>query len=313
MDRSKRFDDLVAPLRADVVSGAGVLAKTAAEVLRRAAIRLQAGSLEELRWEIGEVSRRVLEAQPAMASLVILVRDVMEAVESAESLEDGRHAAAAAADDFRQGFETRADYTARHAVGLLPVGGLVGTMSSSSTVLAALLHEAAPPGLRVLCFESRPKNEGRALASSLANAGLEVSYAVDAAAEALVPTCGAIILGADSVGDRGVVNKIGSAAIASAAVRAGVPVYVLADETKILPPGFPQILDDDRPGEEVWESAPGDVRVWNRYFEVVPMEHVTAVVTETGVLDAEGLEAARREMDFPDGLRAWAGRYGRER
>jgi len=39
-----------------------------------------------------------------------------------------------------------------------------------------------------------------------------------------------------------VVNKIGSAMIAQAAVAAGVPVYVLADEKKILPRHFPQVL-----------------------------------------------------------------------
>ena len=83
MDIDPRIDKLVAPLRDDVTSGASVLGRTAADVMRRAAIRLQAGSLEELRWGLGEVSRKVLEAQPAMAPLVMLIRDVQSAVESA--------------------------------------------------------------------------------------------------------------------------------------------------------------------------------------------------------------------------------------
>ncbi|MGB1842261.1 MAG: hypothetical protein ACPHWZ_14210, partial [Longimicrobiales bacterium] len=89
MDAESAVDELVAPLRADTLSGASVLGRTAADVLRRAAVRLQAGSLEELRWGLGDVCRRILDAQPSMAPLVTLIRLVMVAVEEADSLEAG--------------------------------------------------------------------------------------------------------------------------------------------------------------------------------------------------------------------------------
>ena len=107
MDLDARIDQLVAPLRDDILSGASTLSRTAADVLRRAAIRVQAGSLEELRWALGAVGTKVLDAQPAMAPLVTLVARVIEAVEEAESLEEGRHAAAKAADAFRAGADAR--------------------------------------------------------------------------------------------------------------------------------------------------------------------------------------------------------------
>ena len=326
MDQDRRFDALVAPLRDDIVSGASFLAKTAAEVLRRAAIRLQAGSLEELRWGLGEVCRKVLEAQPAMAPLLSLVRDVVVAVEGAGSLEDGRLAAAHAADAFRNAFEGRVEAVAEQALEVLPRGGLVGTISSSSTVRAALLHaagdrskEGADPseskkgaetnrGVRVLCFENSPMNEGRSLAEALAASGVDVAYAVDAAAYSLVPTCDVVVIGADSIGDRGVVNKIGSADVAGAARAAGVPLYALTDETKILPRGFSQILDDDRPGNEVWAAPPG-VRVWNRYFEAIPLEHLAGVVTEQGLLSVSELAEMRHAIDAPEGFSRWMGRH----
>jgi translation initiation factor 2B subunit (eIF-2B alpha/beta/delta family) len=149
--------------------------------------------------------------------------------------------------------------------------------------------------------------EGRDLAEALAAAGVDVTLAVDAAAHSLVPGCDAVVLGCDSIGDRGVVNKIGSAALAQAGARAGVPVYVLADETKLLPPGFPQTVDDDRPGAEVWASRPG-VRVWNRYFEVVSLGDVTSVVTEAGPLDPDAVERLRSRLAFPEAFRRWAKR-----
>ena len=332
-DSDGRLLALVAPLRSDVVSGAATVAKTAAEVMRRAAIRLPAGSLEELRWGLGEAAKRVLDAQPAMAPLVLLVRSVLAAAELAEGVENGRHAAASAAEEFRARLEQRSRAVSEQAAAVLRGRRTVATISQSSTVRAALLMEVrggvpgdlpggvaggTPAGVprgapaaddprsrTVVCFESRPMREGRELATSLAAEGVQVTFAVDAAAASLVPSCDVVLMGTDSIGDRGVVNKIGSAALAQAAARHGVPVYVLADESKLLPHGFPQTVDDDRPGEEVWRPQPR-VRVWNRYFEVVPLEDVTGVVTEAGVLDAAGLERVRARIELPEALRRWA-------
>jgi translation initiation factor 2B subunit (eIF-2B alpha/beta/delta family) len=305
MDSEQRLQALVAPLRSDVLSGAATVAKTAAEVMRRAAIRLPVASIEELRWGLAQAGRKVLEAQPVMAPLVLLVRSVLAAAETADGVEAGRHAAASAAEAFRAGLETRSRAVAERAAEVLAGCRTVATFSSSSTVRAALLLGDEARGRTVVCFESRPMQEGRDLASALAEAGVQVTFAVDAAAHSLAPACDVVVIGCDSIGDRGVVNKIGSAALAQAAGRAGVPVYVLADESKLLPRGFPQRVDDDRPGEEVWTMQPG-VRVWNRYFEVVPLENVSGVVTEAGVLDAAALERVRAGVEFPDALRRWA-------
>ena len=304
MDRAQQLEALIAPLRADTVSGAAVVGRLAAEVVRRAAVRVQAGSPEELRWALGEVVVKVMEAQPAMAPLVSLARDVLNAVEDAHDVEGGRHLAAQAAQAFRIGLEARAQVVASRGAALLPEEGTVATTSSSSTVRAALLHGAGSRNLRVLCLESRPLKEGQLLASSLAKAGVSVVYAVDAAAATLLPDCDMVLLGADSIGDKGVVNKIGSSAVAEPAHRLGVPVHVISDETKSLPPGFPQHTRDDRPPEEVWK-APAGVRVWNRYFETVPLDWITSVVTEAHTFTPSELEAHRRQIVVPEALSAW--------
>ncbi len=304
MDRTQQLEALISPLRADTVSGAAVVGRLAAEVVRRAAVRVQAGSPEELRWALGEVVVKVMEAQPAMAPLVSLARDVLDAVEDAYDVEGGRHLAAQAAQAFRIGLETRAQVVASRGAALLPQEGTVATTSSSSAVRAALLHGAGARNLRVLCLESRPFKEGQLLAASLAKAGVSVVYAVDAAAATLLPDCDMVLLGADSIGDEGVVNKIGSSALAESAHRLGVPVHVISDETKILPPGFPQHIQDDRPAEEVWK-APAGIRVWNRYFETIPQQWITSVVTEAHTFTPSELEAHRRRIVVPRALSTW--------
>jgi translation initiation factor eIF-2B subunit delta len=284
----------------------------AAEVVRRAAGRVPAESVPELRAALAEVGILALDAQPAMAPLAALVREVLDATDGASDVDSGRIAARKACDAFREGLETRAQVVASRVSGLLPEQGDILTLSSSSTDRGALLHHAKRRQGRVIVLESRPMQEGRMMAAALARAGVPVLFAVDAAAATLVTGCGVLLLGADSVGDLGIVNKLGSLGAAQAASAAGVPVLVATDETKILPPGFPQRVADERPSEEVWR-APANVRIWNRYFEAVPLDIVSSIITESATLTPAGVEDFRRAIRVPDEIRAWAvGQTSRE-
>lgn len=296
MDPDALFDALVEPIRRDTSSGAAELCAAAAGVLRDAAGRVPADSPEELRTALAELCRRVVAAQPAMAPLTSLARAVIDALDGAGTVDAARRSAALAAERFGASLDERRGRVAAHASRLLADAGRVATLSASSTVRAGLIAAGTAPGrvgpLRVLCFESRPLNEGRALAVALAGAGLAVEYAIDAAAHALVGECDAVVIGADAIGDGGVVAKIGSLALATAAAGAGVPLHVFADETKVLPRGRAPHLLDDRPAGEVWH-APGGIAVWNRYFELVPGTLVASFVTEHGALSPEEIEARR--------------------
>jgi len=299
------LEALVAPLRADVVSGAAVVARAAADTVRRASVRAPAETAAELRGTLGKLVVHILDAQPAMAPLVSLGTRVLHAADRHGDLEDVRRAVAEEAEAFRGDLEKGTETVGRLASRELPDEGTVLTISSSSTVRATLLYGAPTRQLEVICLESRPVSEGRTLAEALARRGIRTVYAVDAAAGRLLDRVGLVLMGADSVGDRGIVNKIGSAAIAAGAAERGVPVVVTADRTKLLPPRFPQGVDDDRPAEEVWR-APAGIRVWNRYFEVVPTAHVTRIVTEDGAFPPEEVARRRMHLDTPPELRSWA-------
>jgi translation initiation factor 2B subunit (eIF-2B alpha/beta/delta family) len=312
MDGQAHLEALVEPLRADTLSGAAAVASTASQVLRRGAFELPGDTAAEVRESLAFLAVKVLDAQPAMAPLVALAAQVLDAARGATDPHATRSAAADAAERFRARLAGRQMEVARLAARLLPPRGTVLTVSSSSTVRDALLFDAAGRDLRVVCLEGRPMCEGRLMSEALAGAGIAVVYAVDAAADTLVAEADLVLMGADSIGDRGVVNKIGSLAVALAAGRGRVPVHVVADETKILPPGIPQSLADDRPASEVWD-APRGVVVWNRYFEALSLETITSVVTDEATYRPDELESRRREARVPDEIRAWARAHGAER
>lgn len=298
------LEALVAPLRADVVSGAAVVARAAAAAMRRGAVQLPASSSMELRLGLEELAVRVMEAQPAMASLVELLTSTLDPIRDDAPLEESRRRAAEAAEGFRVLLEERAGRVATTLAQEIPHGATILTLSSSSTVRSGLVA-ARERDITVVCLEGRPMNEGQGLARTLAHAGIPVILAVDAAGESLVPQVDLVLLGADAVGDGGVVNKIGSVSLARSAASRDIPVWVAADRSKWLPPGFPLLLHDDRPPEEVWRGARG-VRVWNRYFERLPDDLVRRIVTEEGGLTPAEVASRRADLAVAPVLREWA-------
>jgi translation initiation factor 2B subunit (eIF-2B alpha/beta/delta family) len=363
------LDRRVAALHADTTAGAAEIAVRAARLLASAAREIPAADATAFAEALTGLTLRILDAQPVMAPLVALAREVVGTLGAPSSGGPGAHehrdpaspsrlaalrsGAAEAAGAFAESLPRRQGAVAAEAaLHLLGMEGALLTLSRSSTVERALVEAArrrasAGPAprypLEVVCLESRPGLEGRTLAEALAGAGARVTLAVDAALESLIGGCDALLLGADSIGDAGFVNKIGSAAAAHAARRHAAPVIVLADTTKLLPPGFPQPLGENRPANEVWDGAgatgagraddagrpaaeataaeraagadppagdtpdrPPGIHIWNRYFEAVPPELVTLVITEQGALTPAELAGLRAALPVPAALRGWA-------
>ncbi|MFO7260355.1 MAG: hypothetical protein DIU52_004310 [bacterium] len=297
------LDALVAPLRADVRGGAAELAGSAVALFEAALAESAATDVEDFRAFLSRLAARTLEAQPSMAPLVTLAATVLLAASGTASVEEARAATRRALDRFRERIRSASREAAARAEGLIPAGGRVLTVSSSSTVRAALLEAAKRRSFDVVCLEGRPNFEGRSLAAALAAAGVRVTLAVDAAVAAVIRGCDVVLTGADSIGDLGVVNKIGTRPAAQAAKSAGIPIYALADTTKILPCGVPQLVEDDRPAAEVWPEAPPGVAIWNRYFEATPLSLFAGVVTEAGLRTPAELEELRAGLELPAELR----------
>jgi len=182
------------------------------------------------------------------------------------------------------------------------------TLSRSGTVrtgLAALRQAGWDPV--VMVGEGRPGNEGRDLARDLRDPGrgrgVDARLVTDAAVAALAagssprglwspdPEHTAVLVGADAVGPESFLNKVGTRALASAACERGVPVLVLADAAKVVPEELFRSLEvPGAPAEEL--DAPAGVPALSFYFEVIPLERVTRVVSEDGAAEPEEVRRA---------------------
>jgi translation initiation factor 2B subunit (eIF-2B alpha/beta/delta family) len=269
----------VADVRDDETHGSAYISIRALEVLRdRAAVADD--------WNaVAAVARALRDARPSMAALATRVDRVM--YEADRTPEAVRERARDAVDD-----AVRADEAAAaNAADLL--SGTVLTLSRSGTVTETLLG-ARPE--RVVVAESRPACEGVDVAETLARAGLDVTLTTDAAVGYVLAeeSVDAAVVGADTVfSDATVANKVGTRLLALAAARDEVPLYVVTARDKITP-GDDEFHPEFGADDAVYDGD-ADVDVCNPTFDRTPPDLVTGVVTEGGVLDADGVAAVAAE------------------
>jgi translation initiation factor 2B subunit (eIF-2B alpha/beta/delta family) len=285
------FSQAIAEIAADNRSGAAQIAERAADILLRRAGTGEAASPDAFRQELLTTGWALIRAQPIMAPLVNLVNAVLWKLEERENPAELRLAVAQATDEFKRQLRQNALRVAEGALGLIPDGSTIITISHSGTVEQALLH-ARRAGRRfsAICLEARPACEGREAAAALANADIPTTLVVDAAAAAMVQKAQLVLIGADLLSNRGLVNKIGTRTLALAARAAGIPFYTLCGGEKFLPPGYWPPEQQEWPAGEVWADAPHGVTVHNRYFEWTPLEELSGIVTEQGTLPVAAVE-----------------------
>lgn len=261
----------VGRIAADRESGASELMVEVLAVLEEA---LTAGQ------PIAPIARALVQSQPSMAPVWNAARAALAAPD------------AATFHRYTQQVARAPGALMRLAVGLLLTEAsdrplALVTISFSGTVSAALREVARRRAVTVSCADGQPALEGRRLAEQLAESGIGVTHYADAALAQALDGADALLVGADAISPDWFLNKSGTRMLATAAAHQGVPVYVCATRDKFISSAVATRLTirDESP-DEIWASPPAGVTVRNRYFERTPVDLVSAVISDTGVLGA---------------------------
>jgi translation initiation factor 2B subunit (eIF-2B alpha/beta/delta family) len=281
-----RVNRSLSTVLSDKTSGAQAVTRNVTRLLLQICDRERESTPVEIKAAVLKAAGRVLRAHPAMVSLVHLFNRLLI------SLDREAKPIAAELKEFERGLDRHNQGIASAAARLIKRDNLVMTHSASQTVKDVLCRRwAAGKRFRVVCTESRPAREGALLARALARRGIPTVLVTDALAFSLIKgdvektgKPDLILVGADSVSPRGVINKAGTLGLALAARACSVPFYVLAGSEKFAPRGYPlEKVIRDKPASEILSGLPEQLRVINRYFDITPLEYVTAVVSENGV------------------------------
>jgi len=292
MNISPEIISLIDEIVNDKTHGASQLARQAAKVLKMAAERSQAGSVERFLAEQKEIGQRLMSVRPAMAPIFNIVSGLLGSIAgeaTTADLDSIRQLTMAKADEAIRASLQAVARIAKHGSRLMADGDRIMTHSYSSTVVAALKKAFTKHrNIEVITTRSGPGRSGERLAQELSLYGIPVTFIDDAAVGLYISTVNKAVVGADRVcADGKVVNGIGTYQLALAAERASVPFYVLCETLKFDPRlrGAEVDLEEKETGEVIEPGTlPPAVRVKNPYFDITPLELVTGIVTENGLL-----------------------------
>lgn len=282
------------------IRGAGKIARYAVLALQTVAEESKAKEEEAFIQDLRAASKRLLSTRPTAVSLANSIRYLMHRVNKARqegaSLEELRSVAVTSAKDFIRESGQAVERIGEIGSRRIQSGDVLMTHCQSNAA-AAVMRRAWKDGKKFSVFvtETRPRFQGRKTAALLANDGIPVTIIVDGAARYFMNEVDKVIVGADAITANGaLVNKIGTATIASLAHEARTQFIVASETYKFSPEtaiGNLVTIEERNAAEVVPNSflkSYPKISVRNPAFDVTPPEYIDLIVTERGIIPPQG-------------------------
>ena len=162
----------------------------------------------------------------------------------------------------------------------LPNAKKILTISRSGTLIQVFkLWNQRKRNFRIIVSESRPSNEGKAMAKELLKAGLKVEMITDSMTAKYIPGIDAAIIGADAVlKNQNVINKSGSLSLAILCRYFKKPFYVLTTKSKQINKRIYKLIHENP--RHVWNYKHSNLITTNIPFEEIESKLITKIITD---------------------------------
>ncbi len=274
----KRINEIAS----DRSSGAAILIMKAIDVFELFAERYDNSDSDTFWLDFKRISDLLCHAQPAMAPFISLSlaieRALTEELAKSIGLDAARFAILRAAKTYRIKLLKSKNAICAELINIIEDNDVLITHSNSSTIKDILIcvHENKKP-FTLMATESRPGFEGKELAKDLGRAGIHCTLITDTSALQHLETAHMVIMGADAVTEQFFINKVGTLTLALGAKEYSKKFYVATDTSKLIP-STKLIFDSYK--HPVDEKYPNDTE----NFEKIPLDLITGIITEIGVL-----------------------------
>jgi methylthioribose-1-phosphate isomerase len=293
---------LATAIRRLEVRGAPALGVAGALGVALAAAKCKKKDPAEFLAEIRRNGDFLISTRPTAINLSWGVNRVIAAIKKADSVGAAKTIALTEAQAVAREDEACCHAIGEHGAALLPKRCTVLTHCNAGALACTawgtalgVIRSAAGQGkdVKVIACETRPLLQGaRLTAWELSNDGIDVTVITDSMVAHLMRTSSidCVVVGADRITRDAVFNKIGTYMHAVCARHHGIPFYVAAPLSTFDPDlGEKEVVIEERSRDEVARcgsrtTVPEGVKVRNPAFDVTPMELVTAVITERGVI-----------------------------
>jgi translation initiation factor 2B subunit (eIF-2B alpha/beta/delta family) len=234
-------------------------------------------SMTRMEWQ--EFAKELRAARPGMAPFHNIA-EMIDATAIDPTYTNWNDAMAEHIDRTLQQEMNSASEIAEKFLGLAQ-GGKVLTMSFSGTVMSSILRQMSENDIVVYVAESLPMGEGRTTVKRLASHKVHVKMIPDSMIGSVVDEIDYCLVGADAITSKGIVNKVGTRAMAATCMTAGKTFYVLSSEIKIADLKEIDLMRTSKVHDGFTDLC--------QTFELTPHEFIDTIVTNKRVLSPNSL------------------------
>jgi ribose 1,5-bisphosphate isomerase len=182
---------------------------------------------------------------------------------------------------------TARDKESKYSDKIIRSQSVIMTYCHSGEAMSFIKHSwTKDKKISVIACLTEPQEQGVLTAEELSKEGIPVTLIDDNAMGHFIKDVDMAIVGADALRLEGLVNKIGTRLLATAASSAHKPFYVVANSLKL--DRRENFKIEERPVKEIFRKIAHKkikgVEIRNPAFDITPWELVTAVITEKGMI-----------------------------
>jgi methylthioribose-1-phosphate isomerase len=311
----KSCGDVAQAIRQMKIRGAPLLGAAAAYALALVAQNSRSETSAQLVSELEQSARMLKGTRPTAVNLSWAVDRILKRAKN--SKEDVQHTAAFVIEEAQRIADE--DVAANHSIGrigseLIRNGDVILTHCNAGALATVdygtalgVIRRAVEEGkrIKVIATETRPMFQGaRLTAYELQKDRVPVTLTIDSAVGYLMHKrmIDKVVVGADRIVRDAVINKIGTFTVAVLAKEHGIPFYVAAPKSTFdLGRTSSEVLIEERSPDEITcidsvRIAPKEVEVLNPAFDITPLNLVTAIVSETGILYKEDFSRFGKDL-----------------
>ncbi len=301
LERCTTVSQLAEAIRVLKVRGAPALGVAGAYGVVLASYEID-GKPEEVKKYLMEKAGVLRNTRPTAVNLFYGIDRTLKSALVGESVEEIRELALNEAEKIAEEDIIINRMIAEHGKKLIRDGDTVMTYCNAGRLACVdwgtalgVIRGAVEDGkdIRVIACETRPLNQGSRLTTwELMEDGIEVTLITDNMAGFVMKQgmVNLVVVGADRVVRYAVFNKIGTYSLSILSKHHGIPFYVAVPTTTFdFERDEGDVVIEERNPDELrffgrYQIAPREVRVYNPAFDPTPLEYVTALITEKGVV-----------------------------
>jgi len=298
----RRVEELADAIKKLAIRGAPALEVAGAYGIALAAYEKNFATSEEMKDYLRRAAKILASTRPTAVNLFVGIERALNAALKGDSVEEIRKLALEEAERIAMEDVERNKKIGEFGAELLEDGDVVLTYCNAGRLATVdwgtalgVVRSAVQQGkeIKVIACETRPLNQGSRLTCwELLEDGIEVTLITDSMVGIVMQRgmVDKVIVGADRIVRDAVFNKIGTYTVSVLAKHHKVPFYVAAPKSTFdWNRRANEVLIEERSKEELIfcgnrQIAPLNVKVYNPAFDSTPLENVSAIITEFGVI-----------------------------